>query len=65
MVGHPGPIIKAKDHELRKERNVLDMHSPKKGGKKSKMGKVIKVREQFSPWKLALLIGLYIVIVYS
>ena len=41
------------------------MHSPKKGGKKSKMGKVIKVRELFSPWKLALLIGLYIVIVYS
>ena len=41
------------------------MHSPKKGGKESKMGKVIKVRVQFSPWKLALLIGLYIVIVNS
>ena len=64
------PIITSKGwhfscHELRKERNknVLDMHSPKKEGKKSKMGNFIKVKGQFSPWELALLVGLYIVMV--
>ena len=65
MVGHPGPIIISKGSWIKEGEKCLDMHSPKKGEKKSKMGKVIKVREQFSPWKLALLIGLYIVIVYS
>ena len=39
------------------------MHSPKKEGNKSKMGNFIKVKGQFSPRELALLVGLYIVIV--
>ena len=57
MVGYPGPIIIGKGSWIR-------IHL-KKGGKKSKMWKFIKVKGQFSPWELALLVGLYIVIVYS